>query len=147
MDTLIDLPELETPEEAVIARYRLSDDSFGSPNERDAIFDAEKAMMAAVEQAGVGEVDGNEFGGGEAVVYVYGPDAEAHFKVMEPTLRGLPFRPAYVVLRQGSDETETRVDLWCGTATKYSNPSNRHRPTLVLMSLPAACMTSNDRSL
>lgn len=66
MDTLIDLPEPETPEEAVIAHYRLSDDQYGSCVEREA---------------------------------------------MEPTLRGVPFRPAYVVLRQGSRETETRVDL------------------------------------
>ncbi|GAQ67687.1 hypothetical protein [Streptomyces scabiei] len=29
----------------------------------------------------------------------------------------------------------------------YSNPSNRPRPTPALTTLPAACMTSNDRSL
>ncbi|MGX1492603.1 hypothetical protein [Streptomyces tendae] len=68
-------------------------------------------MAAAVKRAGVGEVDGNEFGGGEAVLYAYGADAEALFKVMEPTLRGLPFRPVYVVLRQGCRERESRVDL------------------------------------
>jgi hypothetical protein len=45
------------------------------------------------------------------VLYAYGPDADALFKVMEPMLRSLPFRPAYVVLRQGSRETESRVDL------------------------------------
>ncbi|MFD0435016.1 hypothetical protein ACWEGX_42310 [Streptomyces chartreusis] len=111
MDTLFDLPEPETPEEAVIAHYRLSDDQYGARAEREAIFDAERTMTAAVEVAGVGEVDGNEFGGGEAVLYAYGADAKALFKVMEPTLRGLPFRPAHVVLRQGSRETETRVDL------------------------------------
>ncbi len=38
--------------------------------------------------------------------------AFSFFKVMEPTLRGLPFRPAYVVLRQGShQEAKSRVDL------------------------------------
>lgn len=58
-------------------------------------------MAAAVEEAGVGEVDGNEFGGGEAVLYAYGPEADALFKVMESTLRGLPFKPAHVVLRRG----------------------------------------------
>jgi hypothetical protein len=83
---------------------------FGSPNEREAFFDAEEAMAAAAEEAGVGEVDGNEFGGGEVVLYAYGPDTQALFKVMEPSLRSLPFRPAYVVLRQGSSETESRVD-------------------------------------
>ncbi|MGY4982250.1 hypothetical protein ACWCYL_34755 [Streptomyces sp. 900105755] len=111
MDTLFDLPSPETPEHAVIAHYRLSGDQYGSRAERDAIFDAERAMAAAVKKAGVGEIDGNEFGGGEAVLYAYGADAEALFKVMEPTLRGLPFRPAYVVLRQGSRERESRVDL------------------------------------
>ncbi|MER5918367.1 hypothetical protein ABT124_51215 [Streptomyces sp. NPDC001982] len=68
-------------------------------------------MAAAVEAAGVGEVDGNEFGGGEAVLYAYGADAEALFKVMEPILRSVLFRPAYVVLRQESREAESRVDL------------------------------------
>ncbi|MFG3017378.1 hypothetical protein ACGFZQ_02295 [Streptomyces sp. NPDC048254] len=111
MDTLFDFPEPETHEEAVIARYRLSDDQYGSRAERETIFAAERTMTAAVEEARVGEVDGNEFGGGEAVLYAYGADAEALFKVMEPTLRGVPFRPAHVVLRQGSRETETRVDL------------------------------------
>ncbi|MFD8380637.1 hypothetical protein ACFV2X_19150 [Streptomyces sp. NPDC059679] len=115
MDTLFDLPEPETPEEAVIARYRLSDDQYGSPAEREATFAAERAMTAAVEAAEVGEVDGNEFGGGEVVLYAYGADAAALFKVMEPTLRGLPFRPAHVVLRQGSRVTESREgpDIHC----------------------------------
>ncbi|WP_225098018.1 hypothetical protein [Streptomyces sp. CoH27] len=111
MDTFFDLPEPETPEQAVIAHYRLSNDQYGSRAERQAIFDAERAMSAAVEEAGVGDVDGNEFGGGEVVLYAYGADAEALFKVMEPTLRSLPFRPAHVVLRHGSHGTESRVDL------------------------------------
>ncbi|MFF4257724.1 hypothetical protein ACFY1L_41710 [Streptomyces sp. NPDC001663] len=111
MDTLFDLPEPQAPEQAVIAHYRLGDDQYGSPAERAVIFDAERAMTAAVEAAGVGEVDGNEFGGGKAVLYAYGADADALFKVMEPTLRRLPFRPAYVVLRPGSRQTEYRVDL------------------------------------
>lgn len=42
-------------------------------------------------------------------MYAYGPDADALFKVLEPTLRSLPFRPAHVILRRGNNET--RVDL------------------------------------
>ncbi|MDQ0600257.1 hypothetical protein QF037_004602 [Streptomyces canus] len=53
MDTLFDLPEPETTERAVIAHYRLSDDEYGSRAEREAVFDAERAMAAAVEAAGV----------------------------------------------------------------------------------------------
>jgi hypothetical protein len=111
MDALFDLPEPEMPEQAVIAHYRLSDGQYGSSAEREAVYDAERAMASAVEEAGVGEVDGNEFGGGEAVLYAYGANAEELFKVMEPTLRSLPFRPAHVVLRRESRETESRVDL------------------------------------
>lgn len=126
MDTLFDLPELEIPEEAVISRYRLSDDQYGSPAEREAIFDAERTMTAAVQEAGVG-VDGNEFGGGEAVLYAYGADAEALFKVMEPTLHGLPFRLAHVVLRQGSPETESRVEAGFLTSTADIDNAGRGR--------------------
>ncbi|MFE6361655.1 hypothetical protein ACFVP3_16900 [Streptomyces sp. NPDC057806] len=73
--------------------------------------DEEHAVIAHFRLASgdVGEVDGNEFGEGEAVVYAYGPDADALFKVMEPTLRGLPFRPAHIVLRRG--DSESRLDL------------------------------------
>ncbi|MGW1004460.1 hypothetical protein [Streptomyces sp. NPDC002520] len=51
MDTLFDLPEPATPEEAVIAHYRLSDDRYGSRAEREAVFEAERTMTAAVDEA------------------------------------------------------------------------------------------------
>jgi hypothetical protein len=47
-----------------------------------------------IEQADVGEFDGNEYGGGEVVPYAYGPDADTLFAVMAPILNDLPFRPA-----------------------------------------------------
>ncbi|MDX2530472.1 hypothetical protein [Streptomyces europaeiscabiei] len=96
-------------EHAVIAHFRFASGGFGEAYQRELVYEAEQVMAAAVEAADVGEVDGNEFGGGEAVVYAYGPDADALFKVMEPTLRGLPFRPAHIVLRRG--DSESRLDL------------------------------------
>ncbi|MGW2784903.1 hypothetical protein ACWC3X_27165 [Streptomyces populi] len=102
------------PEHAVIARFRLGGDGFGETDQRALVFEAERAMEAAVEAAGVGEVDGNEFGGGEVVIFAYGPDAEALYRVMEPSLRALPFRPAHVVLRYGEpagDAVGERIDL------------------------------------
>ncbi|EMF52519.1 MULTISPECIES: hypothetical protein [Streptomyces] len=102
-------PESGDEEHAVIAHFRLASGGFGEADQRELVYEAEQAMAAAVEAADVGEVDGNEFGGGEAVVYAYGPDADALFKVMESTLRGLPFRPAHVVLRRG--DGESRLDL------------------------------------
>ncbi|MFF3415443.1 hypothetical protein ACFYW9_12185 [Streptomyces sp. NPDC002698] len=112
-NTLFELPE--TPSEhAVIARFRLGGDDFGDPDQRSLVFAAERSMGAAVKAAGVGEVDGNEFGGGEVVIFAYGPDAEALYRVMEPGLRALPFRPAHAVLRYGepADDVPTeRIEL------------------------------------
>lgn len=104
MDTLFDLPGPE-PEQAVIAHYRLSDDQYGAPAERGAIYNAERAMIAAVKAAGVGEADWNEFGGGEAVLYAYGADSEVSSRSWN--------RP-YVACPSG------RLTLCCG-----GSPTNR----------------------
>jgi hypothetical protein len=112
-DALFDLPETP-PEHAVIARFHLGGDGFGEPDQRALVFEAGRAMTAAVEAAGVGEVDGNEFGGGQAVIFAYGPDAKALYRIMGPGLRALPFRPAHVVLRCGEpadDVVSERIDL------------------------------------
>ncbi|WP_405015189.1 hypothetical protein [Kitasatospora sp. NBC_01539] len=102
-------------EHAVIGRYRLAGDGFGGQGERAVVREAQRLLSEVIERAGVGEFDGNEFGGGEAVLYAYGPDADALFAVMAPTLRNLPFRPAHVVLRHGSasdpSAVERRVEL------------------------------------
>lgn len=56
-----------------------------------------------------------EYGGGEVILYAYGPDADALFAVMAPILNDLPLRPAHVVLRYGSvvdpSAAEHRVEL------------------------------------
>ena len=102
-------------EHAVVARYRLADDGFGEQDQRTTIRQAEEQLTKAIDQAGVGEFDGNEFGGGQVGLYAYGPDADALYAVMAPVLRSLPFRPAHVILRYGSasdaSAAEHRVDL------------------------------------
>ncbi|MDX3731414.1 hypothetical protein [Streptomyces caniscabiei] len=102
-------PDLADEEHAVIAHFRLARNGFGEADQRELVRTVRQTMATAVEDAGAGEVDSNEFGGGEAVVYAYGPDAGALFKVMEPTLPSLPFRPTHVLLKHG--DGETRVDL------------------------------------
>ncbi|MEU0371878.1 hypothetical protein ABZ070_16760 [Streptomyces sp. NPDC006283] len=113
---MTDMDEADTDaEQAVIARYRLADDGFGGQDQRATVRQAESLLTEAIEQADVGEFDGHEFGGGEVVLYAYGPEADALFAVMEPVLHGLPFRPAHVVLRYGSVDdpsaSEHRIDL------------------------------------
>ncbi|MFJ3926343.1 hypothetical protein [Streptomyces sp. NPDC090022] len=102
-------------EHAVIAHYRLADAGLGDPTQREAVRQAQSLLTEAIEQADVGEFDGNEYGGGEVALYAYGSDADALFAVMAPILKDLPFRPAHVVLRYGSVDdpsaAEHRVDL------------------------------------
>jgi hypothetical protein len=75
----------------------------------------EDSLETLIEQHKVGELDGNEFGGGEAVLYCYGPDADRLFDVIEQELRLFTARPAYVTLRYGeatdTGATERRIDL------------------------------------
>ncbi|MFJ4849696.1 MULTISPECIES: hypothetical protein [unclassified Streptomyces] len=101
------MPATNSSEQSVTARYRLGGEGFGEPDERARFYAAQRALSAAVEAAGVGELGGNEFGGGEAVLYAYGPDADALFAVLEPGLRALPFRPAHVVLCREADVSRT----------------------------------------
>ena len=111
----------------MIARFHLGGGDLGESDQWVLVFEAERSMTAAVEAADVGEVDGNEFGGGAVVIFAYGPDAEALYRVMEPGLRALPFRPAYVVLRYGEpadDVVRERIDLWaCPAHTATVGPS------------------------
>ncbi|MET8643481.1 hypothetical protein ABZX69_12495 [Streptomyces sp. NPDC004074] len=112
-NALFDLPETP-PEHAVIARFHLGGDDLGERDQWSLVFAAERSAGAAVRAAGVGEVDGNEFGGGEVVIFAYGPDAKALYRAMEPHLRALPFRPAHVVLRYGEpadDVASERIEL------------------------------------
>ncbi len=97
-------------EHAVIVTYSLSDDAFGEPRERDSVRALQKRLATAIESAGVGEFDGNEFGGGEAVLFAYGPDASRLFTVMEPELRAFPARPAHAVLRYGEADDSTAIE-------------------------------------
>ena len=102
-------------EQAVIVHYNLSDDEFGLLEEREAVFQLENRLESLVERHQVGEFDGNEFGGGEAVLYCYGPDADRLFAAIEEELRSFTARPAYATLRYGESTdpsaTERRIEL------------------------------------
>ena len=105
------------PEHALLVHIPLSDDEHGSEEEREALFEVEDQLVEAIEGAGVGEYDGNEVGGGEFVMYIYGPDADALFSAAEPILRTLQPPPGefYAVKRYGNaddlDAHEARIDL------------------------------------
>lgn len=71
-------------------------------DEDDAITELEQALQAAIEASGTGEFDGDEFGGGECLLYLYGPDADALFVAIEPVLVRSPVAArGYAIKRYG----------------------------------------------
>ena len=99
-------------EQAVIVHLRLSNDRFGSSGEREALFVLEGEMTKAIEQADAGEFDGDEFGEGECVLYMYGPKADRLFTAIEPALKSSPLASGgYAIKRYGdvSDLTAPQV--------------------------------------
>ena len=105
------------PDQALLVHVPLSNDEFGSDEEREGLFEVEDQMVEAIEGAEIGEYDGNEFGGGEFVMYIYGPDADALFSAAEPILRALqpPMGGFYAMKRYGRADDfgarEERIDL------------------------------------
>lgn len=89
-------------EHAVIVYLRLSDDDFGSSEERDNIMDFGEELARAINSAGAGEFDGDEFGQGECTLFMYGPDADRLFAAIEPLLKSSPLASGgYAVKRYG----------------------------------------------
>jgi len=86
---------------AVLTHLPLSDDEFGTAEEREAVRDLEQRIKKAVAELG-GEHDGNEFGGGEVMLYTYGPDADQIFDAIRKCLTGFDALPgAYAIKRYG----------------------------------------------
>jgi hypothetical protein len=94
------------PEHSVITHLPLSDDAFGTRAEREAIHELEGCIEEAVAAIG-GEHDGDEFGGGEAVLFTCGPDADILFAAVARCLEGFQFVPA-PMRSSAMDERTTR---------------------------------------
>jgi hypothetical protein len=115
-------PEQERPpaspssEHAVLVHLRLSDDQFGASAQRDSIHELATELEHQIERARAGEFDGDEFGDGECTLFMYGPDADRLFAVIEEPLRASVLaRGGFVIKRYGaaadSSVREVRVEL------------------------------------
>ena len=83
---------------AVIAGFE-----YGS-TDLDALFEVGRQLEAAIDEAGVGEFDGNEIAvdGSDGSLYMYGPDADKLFEVVRPVLeRAECLREVVVRLQYG----------------------------------------------
>jgi hypothetical protein len=65
-----------TAAQAVIVRWPLSDSEYGELEEREAVLAFEHRLSQMLDERGLGYVDGHEFGGGFAAVYIYGSSAD-----------------------------------------------------------------------
>jgi|SRR5688572_13333357 hypothetical protein len=69
----------------------------------------EQNLSAAIGSSETGEYDGNEIGDGEVILYMYGPDADALLRAIEPILLGSALaRGATVIRRYGPPEDGVR---------------------------------------
>lgn len=103
-------------DQAVIAHLKLSDGGFGTPAERQELMSFEPRIEEAIKAAGAGVFDGDEFGAGECVWYMYGPDADTLFAAVEPIIREASTRPGgFVIKRRAApgdpEPNEERVEL------------------------------------
>jgi len=103
-------------EHAVIAHLPLREGSFGSERECAEIGDLAARLHQAIDHHRVGEFDGDEFGGGRCLLFMYGPDADRLFGVIAPILKASSLaRGGFVIKRYGEakdpDAVEVRVDL------------------------------------
>lgn len=108
-------PEPTSIEHAVLVHLRLSSGT-GTSDEVSAIRELSRNLDRVIRESGAGELDGDEFGGGECVLYMYGPNADMLFNVVSPVLRASPLTvKGWVLKRYGdaSDESvrSERVDL------------------------------------
>jgi hypothetical protein len=99
------------PDHAVIVHFE-----YGS-TDLSRLFALEEQLERCIDEAGVGEFDGNEIAtdGSDGSLFMYGPDADALFASIRPVLTSTDFmNGARVVLRYGPPEDgvpETEVGL------------------------------------
>lgn len=107
-------------EHAVILTITLTDDAFGTPQERTRLHAIQDELAAAMRRASAGELDGDEFGEGVCTIYSYGSDADRLWDAIAPVLAKHPFPPgSRAVKRYGrADDDRARqeqIDLaWDG---------------------------------
>lgn len=106
---------VEKPKYEWIAVYfTLSGNEYGTQEERDAVHRFTDELHRVINESGEGVFDGDEFGNGQGVLFMYGRDADSLFRVVEPLLRNWPplMNSGYVIKRYGAPpERQERIDF------------------------------------
>lgn len=83
-------PDDPAEEQDLLVVLRLSNRQMGTAAERMEIDAFAAQLETAVLDAGVGEYDGDELGGGECTLFFCGPDIDALLRVLQPMLKRAP---------------------------------------------------------
>jgi hypothetical protein len=97
-------PAVKAPEHAVIVHFQYRSTDLSE------LFALEEKLEAAILAADAGEYDGNEVavGGGDATLYMYGPNGDRLFEAVKPVLESSDFmRGAKVTIRYGAPKDGT----------------------------------------
>lgn len=93
----------QSKDEWIAVYLKLSNDNYGTDTERASIHEFTSILDKVIKESGQGFFDGDEFGEGEASLYMYGPNADKLFKVVEPLLRNWePLKGGYAIKRYGA---------------------------------------------
>jgi hypothetical protein len=95
-------------EQAVIVHLKL-DSEFGEPTEREAVLALEQKIEQAIARVSAGEFDGDEFGGHECVLFMYGPDADRLYQAIEPLLKVDPASVEGYALKRYGDVRDPKA--------------------------------------
>jgi len=100
------------PKDSVTVHFKLSDNKFGSREERDRVHQFSHELEALIQQCQVGEFDGDEFGGGEGTLFMYGPDADLLFEAVSSALKNWePLRGGHVIKSYGKSGRSVRIEF------------------------------------
>ncbi|GLS36424.1 hypothetical protein GCM10010869_20130 [Mesorhizobium tianshanense] len=103
-------------EQAAIVYLLLNGGQFGASQERESILVLEDRLEQVIRDASVGEFDGDEFGEGNCILYLYGPDAERLFVAIEPVLKSSSVAAGRYAIKRFGEST-------------VNNPGPKRRPT------------------
>ncbi len=102
-----------TPRQEWIAiHFKLLGGKLGTADERDRVHEFTDKLASIIEESRTGTFDGDEFGDGEGVLFMYGPDADRLFDVVNPLLKTWePLRGGYAIKRYGKQEHSERIEF------------------------------------
>jgi hypothetical protein len=97
--------DVDNEEQDLLLVFPLAKGQMGTNQERQALELLADDLDAAVQAAGVGEYDGDEYGGGECTFFFCGPDVEQLLAVVRPLVKRSPLSrgAAFVRMVQAAD--------------------------------------------